>query len=250
MTIWLAPDLLRPWLFPALDSADLCRFLSASRKLREELASLTSFSVAFPREILLEEEMIKSLAQTLRGMLRLTHLSVGLAYQSFSTVFLAESLSKRKLLELKLDIRHCNLGDQGIRIWTEVLATLPCLVFLDLRLSFNRVSRRGAQDLAEAFQSNSCFENVALAVDINPIGDGAVLLLQSFRNVRQLHLDIAHCNCNVSDGEKLAKEMESLKLEFLELDVRGNSLAESKALILKATASLNAAGYKCLSRID
>ena len=250
MTMW-APDLLRPWLFPALDSADICRFSSSSRKLREESRSLTSFSVAFPREIVLEEESIKSLAQTLRRMLHLTHLTVCLAYQSFSTVYLAEGLaeglSKRTLSELKLDIRHCNLGDQGIRIWTEVLATLPCLV-LDLRLSFNRVSRRGAQDLAEAFQSNSCFENVALALDINPIGDGAVVLLQSFRNVRQLHLDIAHCS--ISDGEQLAKEMESLKLEFLELDVRGNSLAESKASIRKATASLNAAGYKCLSRID
>ena len=254
MTGILVPDLLRPWLLPALDAADICFLCSASRRLREELKWLRSFSVKFSRELSVDDDAIESLGQTIRAMPCLRHLSACFAYHGSSTLccMLAKSLSGLQLVELALDIRHCNLGDQGIRAWTKTIAQQHSLTFLQLRLSFNRISSKGAHDLANAFkQFGSSVTDVVLDVDINPIGVGAVSLLESLR-VPRLRLDMAHCGIGDVVAQELASILESFAecTESLELDLRGNCLTESKVSIVKATACLNAAGCKCLSRLD
>lgn len=252
MTGILVPDLLRQ-LLPALDAADICFLCSASRRLREELKWLRSFSVKFRRELFVDDDIIESLGRTIRAMPCLRHLSVCLAYHGSSTLccMLAESLSGLQLVELALDIRHCNLGDQDIQAWTKSMAQQHSLTFLQLRLSFNRISRKGAHDLAKAFkQFGNSITDVVLDVDINPIGVGAVSLLESLR-VPRLRLDMAHCGIGDVIAQQLAKILESFDTESLELDLRGNCLTESgKVWIVKATACLNAAGCKCLSRLD
>ena len=261
----LVPDLLRPWLLPSLEAPDVVFLCSVSRGLREELKWLQSFSVKFSRELFIDEDVIESLAQTIHGMPCLRHLSVCLAYQNsltFSST-LASSLCGLQLVKLTLDIRHCNLGDQGIQAFTKTIAQQHSLTFLQLRLSFNRISRKGAQDLADAFKIRcghgmTRMTDVVLDVDINPIADGAVFLLRSL-GVRRLRLDMAHCRIGDTVAEELASILKSFAectqshqspIEFLELDLRGNHLMESKSSIVKAIACLNAAGCKCLSRLD
>lgn len=215
------------------------------------------------RALFIDEDVIESLAQTIHGMPCLRHLSVCLAYQHSSTFSstLASSLCGLQLVKLTLDIRHCNLGDQGIQAFTKTIAQLHSLTFLQLRLSFNRISRKGAQDLADAFKircGTHGMTDVVLDVDINPIADGAVVLLRSL-GVRRLRLDMAHCRIGDTVAEELASILNSFAectqshqspIESLELDLRGNHLMESKSSILKAIACLNAAGCKCLSRLD
>lgn len=264
MTGILVPDLLRPWLLPSLEAPDVVFLCSVSRGLREELLKwLQSFSVKFSRALFIDEDVIESLAQTIHGMPCLRHLSVCLAYQHSSTFSstLASSLCGLQLVKLTLDIRHCNLGDQGIQAFTKTIAQLHSLTFLQLHLSFNRISRKGAQDLADAFKircGTHGMTDVVLDVDINPIADGAVVLLRSL-GVRRLRLDMAHCRIGDTVAEELASILNSFAectqshqspIESLELDLRGNHLMESKSSILKAIACLNAAGCKCLSRLD
>ena len=265
MTGILVPDLLRPWLLPALEGPDVFFLCSASRGLREELKWLRSFSVVFSRELFIDEDVVESLGQTIRGMRCLRHLSICLAYQHSSTFScLANSLSGLQLTKLILDIRHCNLGDQGVQAFTKTIARQHALTYLHLRLSFNRISRKGAQDLADALcRDGMTMTDVVLDVDINPIADGAVFLLRSLRSlaVPRLRLDMAHCGIGDAVAEDLASILKSFvsdssdsevsaSIESLELDLRGNRLMESKASILKAIACLNAAGCKCLSRLD
>ena len=202
----------------------------------------------FSRELFVDDDAIESLGQTIRAMPCLRHLSACFAYHGSSTLccMLAKSLSGLQLVELALDIRHCNLGDQGIRAWTKQHS----LTFLQLRLSFNRISSKGAHDLASAFKQFGSVTDVVLDVDINPIGVGAVSLLESLR-VPRLRLDMAHCGIGDVVAQELASILESFECtESLELDLRGNCLTESKVSIVKATACLNAAGCKCLSRLD
>lgn len=271
MTGILVPDLLRPWLLPSLEAPDVVFLCSVSRGLREELKWLQSFSVKFSRELFVDEDVIESLAQTIGGMPCLRHLSICLAYQHTSTFSstLASSLCGLQLVKLTLDIRHCNLGDQGIQAFTKTIwpaiAQQHALTFLQLRLSFNRISRKGAQDLADAFirctRGMTGMMDVVLDVDINPIADGAVFLLRSLCSlgVRRLRLDMAHCRIGDTVAEELASILKSFAectqshqgpIESLELDLRGNRLIESKSSIVKAIACLNAAGCKCLSRLD
>ncbi|CAK9058837.1 unnamed protein product [Durusdinium trenchii] len=260
MTCIFTSDLLRPWLLPALEAADICLLCSASRSLRKELKLLPSFSVTFRRDVLMSDDAIISLAATIRGMLSLTHLSIGVAYQACSSVSkLAECLAGLQLAKLTVDARRCNLGDQGVRAWTKALACLmqntSKLVFLHLRLSFNRISSKGALDLAKVFE-NGCVQlkDVILDVDINPIADSAFLLLQSLRTTHRLRVDMAHCDIGDVVAVKIACLLNSAEfrdrpeVRSIELDLRGNPLIESKASIAKATACLNAAGHKCLSR--
>ncbi|CAK9044904.1 Cytosolic iron-sulfur assembly component 2B (MSS19-interacting protein of 18 kDa) (Mitotic spindle-associated MMXD complex subunit MIP18) (Protein FAM96B) [Durusdinium trenchii] len=210
MTCIFTSDLLRPWLLPALEAADICLLCSASRSLRKELKLLPSFSVTFRRDVLMSDDAIISLAATIRGMLSLTHLSIGVAYQACSSVSkLAECLAGLQLAKLTVDARRCNLGDQGVRAWTKALACLmqntSKLVFLHLRLSFNRISSKGALDLAKVFE-NGCVQlkDVILDVDINPIADSAFLLLQSLRTTHRLRVDMAHCDIGDVVAVKIA----------------------------------------------
>lgn len=217
------------------------------------------FSVKFSRELFIEEDVIESLGQTICGMPCLRHLSVCLAYQYSSTFCctLSERLQTGQLVELALDIRHCNLGDEGIqRLTKTILQQRNSLRLLQLRLSFNRISRKGAQNLANALKEGTRMTDVVLDVDINPIADGAIFLLRSLGvQVHRLRLDMAHCDIGDAVAEELASVLRSLveaqsHLQSLELDLRGNRLIESKPSIVKATACLSAAGCKCLSRLD
>eukprot|EP00438_Fugacium_kawagutii_P005924 Skav229274 [mRNA] locus=scaffold952:268065:268850:- [translate_table: standard] len=261
MTGILVPDLLRPWLLPSLQTRDVFFLCCACRVLREELRWLRVFSVKFSRELFIEEDVIESLGQTICGMPCLRHLSVCLAYQYSSTFCctLATRLQTGQLVELALDMRYCNLGDEGIQELTKtILQQRNSLTLLHLRLSFNQISRKGAQNLANALKEGTRMTDVVLDVDINPIADGAILLLHSLGQVHRLRLDMAHCNIGDAIAEELASVLRSLvetqnaqsHLQSLELDLRGNRLIESKPSIVKAAACLSTAGCKCLSRLD
>mmetsp|Transcript_41044 Transcript_41044/g.76336 ORF Transcript_41044/g.76336 Transcript_41044/m.76336 type:complete len:255 (-) Transcript_41044:260-1024(-) len=250
----LTADVLRQ-LLPAMGTVDVYYMCSTSKCLREGLTSLQTFAVKFNRQLSVEEGSVESLQQALALLPNLRRLSISLAYQvnlQNSICALVRSFCTHHLARVSLDFRRCGLGDIGTAALMRTLGAMP-LTCLDLRLSFNRISSKGAKDLSEALQSS--LVSVVLDMDINPIGHGATHLLHAVLNADRAHLDVAHCGLDDAIACDFAHELEShaadvTKPQALEIDLRGNRLEDTKARIIKAVACVNATQCKCLVHLD
>ena len=249
----LSSDLLLQ-LLCLLESADIAMLCATSRTRREHLKFLHTFAVKFRREVLLEEAAVDSL-QRMLVKLKLHSFTLCLPYQSNlqrSICGLADVTSMQRLTDLTLDLRRCGLGDTGVQAWAKALAEQK-LQKLDLRLSFNKISSRGADALSASLGLS--LVQVFLHMDINLIGRSAPKLLSAILQARQARIDLAHCGLGDEVAVDLAEILEShasfsTKPQKIHIDLRGNNLAETKARIIKATSCLNAAFCKCIIHLD
>ena len=252
-----SPELLRQ-LLTLLETVDVSFLCASSRIQRDQLKFLDAFAVRFRRDVLVEEDSVDSIQKALASFQNVQIFSLGLAYQtdlSRSICQLVNSLYTHRLTSLTLDLRHCGLGDAGVQALARSLAVLR-LQHLALRLSFNKISNRGADDLSQALGSS--LVDVALHMDINLIGESAPKLLGAVlaaQQVQQAHIDLAHCRLGDAVALRLADMLEShasrcLTSQRLHVDLRGNNLSETKERIIKALACLNATKCKCLIELD
>mmetsp|Transcript_66125 Transcript_66125/g.137017 ORF Transcript_66125/g.137017 Transcript_66125/m.137017 type:complete len:254 (-) Transcript_66125:9-770(-) len=253
MAAFSSPELLRH-LLTALESSEISLLCASSRAQREQFKFLHTFAVKFRRDIVVEEVAVESLQKAVATLSSLQSFAMGLAYQTTlrqSICQLSQSLGKHPLTSLTLDLRRCWLGDDGAQGLAISLSVLR-LKHLDLRLSFNKISSRGANELSEALAPS--LVDIVLHMDINLIGRSAPKLLCAVLHAQRAHIDLAHCGLG-HVALQLADTLEShtsrsVKSQKLHIDLRGNDLADSKAYIIKAAACLNAAGCMCLIELD
>lgn len=253
MAAFLSPELLRH-LLTALDSLEISMLCASSRAQREQFKFLCTFAVKFKRDSVVEEAAVESLQKAMATLSSLQSFAVCLAYQTTlrqSICQLTQSLCKHPLTSLTLDLRRCWLGDDGTQGLATSLSVLR-LKHLDLRLSFNKISSRGADDLSEALAPS--LVDIVLHIDINLIGRSAPKLLCAVLRAQRAHIDLAHCGLG-HVALQLADALEFHASRFvtsqkLHVDLRGNDLADSKGLVIKAAACLNAAGCNCLIELD
>ena len=254
MVAVLSADVSRQ-LLPLLDAVDVSLLCAACRTQQEQLKFLETLAVKFRRDLPVEEAVVTSLQQTLGRLLSLRSFSLCLAYQTSlqdSICRLADSLSKHQLINLTLDLRRCGIGDVGVQACAKTLSVLR-LQHLDLGLSFNKISSRGADDLSQSLGSS--LADVFLHLDINFIGHSAAKLLSAVLNAGQAHIDLAHCGLDDAVALDLANTLESHaslsgRAQRIHLDLRGNVLAKAKAHVMKAAGCLTATGRRCIIQFD
>lgn len=147
---------------------------------------------------------------------------------SRACAYLATALSRR----LKgLDISSNNIGDEGLRLLAEGLASPECLLE-ELRLSQCCIEAQGCRHLALALEKNPEHLKV-LDLSVNIIRDkGAGEIFEKFNISKLRTLDIYHCGLTSLSCVGIGKALKYESSTLVEMNLSHNQLGDAGLTIL------------------